>query len=76
VYMNILIVDDEPGLRSGLSKLLALQGYTPLEAATAAEARTVLAVSEVHLLLLDLRLGQDDGLALLKQLKTETLPFP
>jgi two-component system, NtrC family, response regulator AtoC len=76
VYMNILIIDDEPGLRSGLSKLLALQGYTPLEAANAAEARTVLAASEVHLLLLDLRLGQDDGLALLRELKTEDPAIP
>jgi two-component system, NtrC family, response regulator AtoC len=76
VYMNILIVDDEPGLRSGLSKLLALQGYTPLEAATAAEARKVLADSEVHLLLLDLRLGKDDGLALLRELKGEDPAIP
>ncbi|MGA2478954.1 MAG: sigma-54 dependent transcriptional regulator [Spirochaetia bacterium] len=74
--MNILIIDDEPGLRSGLSKLLALQGYTPLEAATAAEARAVLAASEVHLLLLDLRLGQDDGLALLKEVKEEDPAIP
>jgi DNA-binding NtrC family response regulator len=74
--MNILIVDDEPGLRSGLAKLLTLQGYSALEASNAAEARKALAASEVHLLLLDLRLGQDDGLVLLKELKTEEPSIP
>ena len=69
--MNVLIVDDEPGLSSGLAKLLALEGYRTYEAANAAAARAVLASAEVHLLLLDLRLGQDDGLALLRELKAE-----
>jgi two-component system response regulator AtoC len=71
VYMNVLIVDDEPGLTSGLAKLLTLQGYRTYEAASAAAARAVLASAEVHLLLLDLRLGQDDGLGLLRELKAE-----
>ena len=74
--MNILIIDDEPGLRSGLSKLLTLQGYTTLEAGNAAEARRHLLTSEVHLLLLDLRLGEQDGLALLKELKAEEPAIP
>ena len=74
--MNILIIDDEPGLRSGLAKLLTLQGYCALEAASAAEARKVLAAADVHLLLLDLRLGPDDGFALLKELKTEEPSIP
>ena len=60
--MNILIVDDEPGLRNGLSKVLALQGYRALEASTAAEARKVMASAEVHLVLLDLKLGGKTGL--------------
>jgi two-component system, NtrC family, response regulator AtoC len=71
VYMNVLIIDDEPGLTSGLAKLLTLEGYRTYEAANAAAARSVLATAEVHLILLDLRLGQDDGLGLLKELKAE-----
>jgi len=74
--MNVLIVDDEPGLRSGLAKLLSLEGYHPLEAGSAAEARKALADSEVHLLLLDLRLGSDDGVKLLKELKAEEPSIP
>ena len=71
MYMNVLIVDDEPGLTSGLVKLLSLEGYQTHTAADAAAARAVLASAEVHLILLDLRLGQDDGLALLRELKAE-----
>ncbi len=71
MYMSVLIVDDEPGLTSGLVKLLTLEGYRTYTAANAAAARAVLASAEVHLLLLDLRLGQDDGLALLRELKAE-----
>jgi DNA-binding NtrC family response regulator len=74
--MNVLIVDDEPGLRSGLAKLMSLEGYRTLEAGSAAEARKALASSEVHLLLLDLRLGNDDGLKLLKELKGEEPSIP
>jgi len=76
VYMSVLIVDDEPGLRSGLAKLLALQGYRTLEAGSAAEARAVLATSEVNLLLLDLRLGQDDGRLLLSEIKADEPGMP
>ena len=36
----------------------------------------MLASTEVHLLLLDLRLGQDDGLALLKEVKAEEPAIP
>jgi DNA-binding NtrC family response regulator len=76
VYMNVLIVDDEPGLRSGLAKVLSLEGYQPLEAGTVAEARKAVADAEVHLVLLDLRLGQEDGLALLRAIKTAEPSLP
>ncbi len=76
MYMNVLIVDDEPGLRSGLAKLLTLEGYRTHEAEDAAAARRVLADAEVHLLLLDLRLGEEDGLQLLRELKLEEPAIP
>ncbi len=74
--MNVLIIDDEPGLRSGLAKLLTLQGYNTLEAASAAEVRKLLLTTEIHLMLLDLRLGDQDGLALLKEVKAEEPAIP
>jgi len=74
--MNVLIIDDEPGLRSGLAKLLTLQGYNTLEAASAADVRKLLLTTEIHLMLLDLRLGDQDGLALLKEVKAEEPAIP
>jgi DNA-binding NtrC family response regulator len=74
--MNVLIVDDEPGLRNGLAKLLTLQGYNTLEAASAAEVRKLFLTNEIHLMLLDLRLGEQDGLALLKEVKAEEPAIP
>ncbi|HTO23935.1 MAG TPA: sigma-54 dependent transcriptional regulator [Spirochaetia bacterium] len=74
--MNVLIVDDEPGLRNGLAKLLSLEGYHPVEAASSAEARRMMADSEVHLVLLDLRLGGDDGVRLLREMKAEEPSIP
>jgi DNA-binding NtrC family response regulator len=74
--MNVLIVDDEPGLRNGLAKLLTLQGYTTMEATSAAEVRKLLLTNEIHLMLLDLRLGEQDGLALLKEVKAEEPALP
>ena len=74
--MNVLIVDDEPGLRNGLAKLLSLQGYDTLEATSAAEVRKLLLTNEVHLILLDLRLGEQDGLALLREVKAEEPAIP
>jgi len=71
VHMNILIVDDEPGLRSGLSKLLGLEGYTVHEASSSAEARRVLSRADVQLVLLDLRLGEESGLRFLRELRAE-----
>jgi two-component system response regulator AtoC len=76
VSMNVLIVDDEPGLRNGLAKLLTLEGYAALEAASAAEVRKILLTHEIHLMLLDLRLGEQDGLALLREVKMEEPALP
>ena len=71
---NILIVDDEPGLRKGLGKILSLQKYRVFEASNGKEAGAVLENTDVDLILLDLKLGAEDGFELLKQLKTEE-PF-
>ena len=67
--ITVLIVDDEAGLRSGLKKLLALRGYRVLEASCCAEARAALDREAVHLVLLDVRLGGENGLEFLAELR-------
>jgi CheY-like chemotaxis protein len=50
---------------------LELEGYSVLEASSAAEVRRVLGSHDVDLLLLDVRLGDDDGVELAGTLRAE-----
>lgn len=50
---------------------LELEGYSVLEAASGAEVRHLLASHDVDLLLLDVRLGDDDGVELARALRGE-----
>jgi DNA-binding NtrC family response regulator len=65
---SILVVDDEALLRMSLRARLAQEGYELFEAGTAADALEQLA-SEPDLVLLDFHLPDDDGLAVLRQIK-------
>ena len=65
---SILVVDDEQLIRWSLTSRLADEGYKVFEAETAAEALK-LAREGVDLVLLDYRLPDSDGLAVLKQIK-------
>jgi DNA-binding NtrC family response regulator len=71
----ILIVDDEPAARYGLRR--ALEGrYRVLEADSAAGARAVMASDSPDLLLLDVVMPDEDGLAFLKWLRSEGQLLP
>jgi two-component system OmpR family response regulator len=65
----ILIVDDEPQIRSMLDRYLACEGYTVMTAVSGEEMRTRLAERVPDLVLLDLILPGEDGLELAKQLR-------
>jgi two-component system nitrogen regulation response regulator GlnG len=71
----VLVVDDEPLIRWSLTEGLTEGGYVVRQAATGAEARTVLGATlgEPMVVLLDLRLPDVTDLSLLREIR-ERLP--
>ena len=66
---TILIVDDDASLRLLCRVNLELEGYNVLEARNVAAAEDAVAAGEVDLFLLDVHVGADDGLALMRSLR-------
>ncbi|MDR7543203.1 MAG: response regulator [Armatimonadota bacterium] len=75
---TILVVDDEPGIRHYLQRLLASEGYEVATAADGAEAVARVAQRPPDLILLDVMLPDIEGGTLCRRLKedpvTEALP--
>ncbi len=64
----ILIIDDEPFLRSTLAVILKRVGYATQEAGDAHEALQVLSARRIDLVFLDLQIPDRDGLDLLPEI--------
>ncbi len=65
--MKILVVDDEPGLRQTVSRILGAEGHTVGTASEGEEALTKLATEDVDLVLCDLRMPKMDGLEFIER---------
>lgn len=65
----VLIVDDDPSLRLLCRVNLELDGYRVVEAPSVAAAEEALEDGGVGLVLLDVHVGADDGLALMRSLR-------
>jgi len=76
VKRRILIVDDEPGLRKGLGNVLELRDFVVLEADRGEQALEILRREDIDLALLDLKLGGEYGLDVLRRLKAEEPRLP
>lgn len=66
---TVLIVEDERAIRDGLVRAIGRAGNDTVAAGTIAEARSVLAKTVVDCVLLDIRLPDGDGLALLSEIR-------
>jgi DNA-binding NtrC family response regulator len=71
---DVLVVDDERGLRLLCRVNLELDGHRVREAATLAEARRELELQTPDVVLLDVHVGADDGLELLDHIEALDLP--
>jgi DNA-binding response OmpR family regulator len=66
---NIVVVDDEPGLRSMIEDYLSMQGYAMQSAENGAALDKLLATKSPDLILLDVNLPGEDGFSILKRLR-------
>lgn len=66
---RILVVDDEPSMRTTLSILLKREGYQVSLAESGAEALPMLAPGEYDMILTDLKMEGMDGIELLRHIK-------
>jgi DNA-binding NtrC family response regulator len=73
---NILVIDDEAGIRESLEVLLSLEGYTPKMAADGEEGLRMLDHDTFDLVLLDLALPGRSGLELLPDIKERHPELP
>ncbi len=64
---RLLVVDDEPNIRTPLARALSLQGYSVEEASSGLEALTLLKHTSYNLMVLDIRMPGMDGVEVMQQ---------
>ena len=72
IQPHILIVDDDAAIRTLLTEYLAENGLRVSVAGTGAAMAAILAESAIDLIVLDLRLGGEDGMAIARRLRDES----
>jgi DNA-binding NtrC family response regulator len=72
----VLIVDDEETHARAIGRFLGRRGYAPVVATSAGEARAAVARARPDMVLLDLRLGDEDGVAILRELHDADAGLP
>ncbi len=73
---NILIIDDEKNIRSGLSDSLELEGYNTFTAENGKQGLERFSKGDIDLVITDLRMPEITGEDVLKQITTENPGVP
>ena len=68
-FADVLVVDDDPSVRSSMTAVLRSSGLTVAEAADGQEAVDVLTRHRVKVVVLDLHMAPRDGIWLLRRLQ-------
>lgn len=69
--VNILIIDDEEKLRALLKRIIALEGYKVVDAATIGSARTILDTQSIDIVLCDVKLPDGNGVDFTSEVKAK-----
>jgi DNA-binding NtrC family response regulator len=68
--LRVLVVDDDPSVRSACCEIAAKMGYEVTSAGDVPEARVLLKRQIIDILLMDLKLPGEGGLSLLEEVKS------
>jgi len=73
---NVLVVDDDPDMRQMIADYLVENGLRVTQATSGAEMTSALVEHAIDVVILDLRLGGEDGMELAKKLRqNSTIPI-
>ena len=73
---TLLVVDDERSLRFSIGEWARDEGYSPLEAASGREALEIARERGIDAVVLDLKLADEDGLRVLRELRDNDPSLP
>lgn len=73
---RILVVDDDPQVRRGLSRALHQSGYEVVEAANGREAMAILRQDPPDLVITDINMPEMDGIEIINELRAAGTPVP
>ena len=68
---RLLVVDDDPDMRSMLTQFMRQSGFITLPAASEADIRKHLTADRIDLILLDVMLGDESGIEICQRLRQE-----
>lgn len=68
---SILIIDDEEKLRGLMARIIKLENYEVVEAATAKDGLKKLSTADIDIVLCDVKLPDANGVSLIKELKAK-----
>jgi DNA-binding response OmpR family regulator len=72
---RVLVIDDDPHIRTLVTRLLTHEGYEAVNAGSAEEGQAILASDPPDLVLLDVMMPRTDGIDLLTEIRTKsTIP--
>ncbi|MSR75779.1 MAG: response regulator [Planctomycetes bacterium] len=71
-----LVIDDDPGIRSAVGNFLSSCGHKASWAECRAEALSIVRLEIVHFCIVDVHVREDNGMAIIDNLRRETQRMP